>query len=196
MPRLIELSAVGKEPPCSKLAPAPAIPHAAGGAIPSEALNPPKPPRVCACSPLRSRVTGVVLSFRTDFWLSLLPILVQPARRDAAALSPSPGPSTSPPPRPQPGPQTLTPHIVPSSVPSPVPSLRHRTPPPVRPQPGPHSLRHRAVPRGSRAAGGAKALPAVSAARGSAKHRKYLNNCLFFFFFFKFSPSLSLFNSV
>lgn len=139
MPRLIELSAVGKEPACTKLAPAPAIPHATGGAIPLEALNPPKAPRVCACSPFRSRVTGVVLSFRTDFWLSLLPILVQPARRDAAALSPSPGPSTSPPPRPQPGPrpcpQPPTPHIVPSRVPSLVPSLRQRTAPPVRPQP-------------------------------------------------------------
>lgn len=48
MPRLIELSAAGKGPPCTKLAPVPAIPHAAGGAIPVEALNPPKPPRgVC-----------------------------------------------------------------------------------------------------------------------------------------------------
>lgn len=151
MPRLIELSAVGKEPPCTKLAPALAIPHAAGGAIPLEALNPPKAPRVCACSPFRSRVTGVVLSFRTDFWLSLLPILVQPARRDAAALSPSPGPSTSPPPRPQPCPQPPTPHIVPSPVPSRVPSLvpspRQRTPPPARPQPGPQPPTPRCAPQ-------------------------------------------------
>lgn len=193
MPRLIELSAAGKGPPCTKLAPVPAIPHAAGGAIPVEALNPPKPPRVCARSPFRSRVTGFVLSFRTDFWLSLLPILVQPARRDAAALSPCPGPSTSPPVSPQPGPQPPTPHI--ASRESPARSRARSQPPtphiasgasPARSQP-PAPRWHRS----SRAAGGAEALPDVSAARGSAKHCKYLNN-----FFLIFPRPVSLLNSV
>lgn len=67
MPRLIGLSAVGKESPCTQLAPAPAIPPAAGGAIPWEALNPPNPPGVLPAPRLALVLQGVVLSFRTDF---------------------------------------------------------------------------------------------------------------------------------
>lgn len=188
MPRLIEPGAVGKGHPCAKLAPVLSTADAAGRAIPSESpKNPPKLPRVCACSPFRSRVTGVVLSFRTDFCPSLLPILVQPARRDAAALSPSPGPSTSPPARsPALSPASDTAHrlqSVPSPVPSPVPSLRHRTSPPACPQPGPQ-LRHRAVPRSSRAASRVCRGKVCKALQVSWR------------FFISLPPPLSLFNSV
>lgn len=157
MPRLIELSAAGKGPSCAKLVPVAATPHAASRAIPSGALDPPKAPRVCARAPCRSRVTGVVLSFRTHFCLPLLPILVQPARRDAAALSPSPGPSTSPPVHSlalSPASDTAHRHrCVPSPVPSPASATAHRP----RRVPSRVPTPRRAVPRGSRAAGGAKA---------------------------------------
>lgn len=68
---------------------------------PGDVLIPPKPPEVVRLLPaLCSRVTGIVLSFRTRI---SGPILVQPVpQRDAAALSPSPGLSTSSPLPPQP----------------------------------------------------------------------------------------------
>ena len=101
----------GRDPPAPKPVPLPAMSDAADGAflLARRSPKPSKAPHGCVSAPRFTRPRRLS-SYRgcpffpdEDFWPPLLPILVQPARRrDAAALSPSPGPSTSSPLPPQP----------------------------------------------------------------------------------------------